>query len=111
MNQSSTTEQQACGECEPIIEMPSSPEPECIESVEFEANNGEEVCNHDGSEEILTINLNSSQESLSETQNYSTEESKNEMNMSTSLVALPDAGNIPAPKMKNVSRLRTERLV
>lgn len=123
MNESFITEE--IKECEPIIEMPASPEPgsekwvefeepESTESIEFDAKNDEEfykddVC--DDIEDILTINL-SSQECLAKTCDYSSEESEHDMNTSTALVALPaDAANIPLPKMKNVSRLKTERLV
>ncbi|XP_061345349.1 transcriptional activator DEMETER-like [Gastrolobium bilobum] len=101
-------------ECEPIIEMPASPEPESMESVEFDVNNDQEfykevVCEDiEDIGDILTFKLNKL-ESLSKT--YS-EESENDMNTSTALVAFhADAANIPVPKMKNVSRLKTERLV
>ncbi|MED6204017.1 hypothetical protein PIB30_005022 [Stylosanthes scabra] len=113
LNQFSTTKQQACGECEPIIEMPSSPEPESKEMVEFDINNDEEDYHsyEDGSEKILTINLSGQSKLSSETQDHSTKEDKDYTNMSTSLVTLPYTESVPAPKLKNVSRLRTERLV
>ncbi|KAL2347660.1 hypothetical protein Fmac_001660 [Flemingia macrophylla] len=95
--------------CEPIIEFPASPEHENTTLDEFEVENDEEFLNYDCEdiEDIPTIKLNSE-----ETHNYSLEESENDINKSTSLVVLhPDAANIPVPKMKNVSRLKTERLV
>ncbi|QHN95157.1 transcriptional activator DEMETER-like isoform X3 [Arachis ipaensis] len=111
VNQSSTTTKyQEYRECEPIIEMPSSPEPEPerIYMLEFEANNEEEDYHSPDDEKILVMNLSSQSK---KTHNHSTQEDKNHMNMSASLVTLPYAGSMPAPKMKNASRLRTERLV
>ncbi|RYR43014.1 hypothetical protein Ahy_A08g039443 [Arachis hypogaea] len=124
VNQSSTTTKyQTYRECEPIIEMPSSPEAESerIYMLEFEANNEEEdyhVSDEANKEEedypspddekILVMNLSSQSK---ETHNHSAQEDKNHMNISASLVTLPYTGSMPAPKMKNASRLRTERLV
>ncbi|TKY69302.1 ROS1 protein [Spatholobus suberectus] len=95
--------------CEPIIEFPASPKLENIELDESEVKNDEEFYKDDYNdiEDIPTIKLGSE-----ETHNYSPEESKHDMNKSTALVALhADVANIPVPKMKNVSRLKTERLV
>nr|KYP35674.1 Protein ROS1 [Cajanus cajan] len=95
--------------CEPIIEFPASPEPETTKYDESEAENDGEFLNDDYEdiEDIPTIKLSSE-----ETHNCSLEESEHDINKSTSLVALhADAANIPIPKMKNASRLKTERLV
>ncbi|MED6173172.1 hypothetical protein PIB30_056768 [Stylosanthes scabra] len=113
VSQFSTTKQQAHGECEPIIEMPSSPEPESKEMLEFNANNDEEDYHsyEDGLEKILTINLSGQSNLLFKNQDHSTKEDKDYASISTSLVTVPYTRSIPAPKLKNVSRLRTERLV
>ncbi|XP_029125657.1 transcriptional activator DEMETER [Cajanus cajan] len=92
--------------CEPIIEFPASPEPETTKYDESEAENDGEFLNDDYEdiEDIPTIKLSSE-----ETHNCSLEESEHDINKSTSLVALhADAANIPIPKMKNASRLKTE---
>lgn len=106
------TEEQAIEDWEPIVEMPASPEAGSEELDEFEINNdAEEFYKQDVSEEIPTIKL-SSQQHLSTTHNCSFEDSENDMNISTSLVALPAyVANVPMPKMKDARRLRTERLV
>ncbi|ESW25399.1 hypothetical protein PHAVU_003G032300 [Phaseolus vulgaris] len=76
--------------CEPIIELPASPEAE--EYVED--------CND--IEDIPTITLNH------QTKDYYAE-SNDDISLSTAIVtSQPD--NIPMPKMKDVSRLKTERL-
>ncbi|KAJ1401755.1 hypothetical protein SESBI_28515 [Sesbania bispinosa] len=108
---------EASKECEPIIEMPASPEPESKESDEFEVKHDEEFNKNDDTEDtediedIVTIKL-SSQEGLSKARDYSSEESQHDVKTSTAIVALhADTANIPMPKMKNASRLKTERLV
>ncbi|KAK7261249.1 hypothetical protein RIF29_27556 [Crotalaria pallida] len=96
-------EHQVDKELEPIIEMPASPEDESAALNEFQVNINDEEYKDDDSDEILSLKLGS------------VEDSKNNTNMSTAattLVALSaDSANIPMPKLKNVSRLRTERLV
>ncbi|KAK7324885.1 hypothetical protein VNO77_28791 [Canavalia gladiata] len=96
--------------CEPIIEMPASPERESTEFDNFEVNNENEEFYQDyidnDIEDIPTIKLNSQ-----EMYDYFPEEI-DDGNKSKALVALHgDAANIPITKMKNVSRLKTERLV
>ncbi|MED6160134.1 hypothetical protein PIB30_048508 [Stylosanthes scabra] len=95
--------------CHPIIEEPKTPEPECshvsipdIEDFPFR----EESC------EIPTIKLNMEQFTQN-LQNYMQGNMElQEAEMSKALVALtPEAANIPMPKLKNVSRLRTEHWV
>ncbi|RDX57904.1 Protein ROS1, partial [Mucuna pruriens] len=97
-------------ECEPIIEFPSSPELESTESNGFEFKNGEEFHNdnvYSDIEDIPTIKLCSE-----EPHNCSPEEYEQDISKSKTLVMLhPNAANIHVPKMKNVSRLKTERLV
>lgn len=103
---------------EPIIEMPPSPEHENSKFGELEVNSDEEFFKDDFNdditediEDIPTIKLKS-HECFSKTHNYSCEKSEHVANISTTLVALDaNAANIPLPKMKNVSRLKTERLV
>ncbi|GLJ19156.1 hypothetical protein SUGI_0343970 [Cryptomeria japonica] len=96
--------------CEPIIEEPSSPERESIDS-------SAESAPHDSfdmdSEEILSINLNCNDNAL---QIYKSSESGTQhldaTDTSTALVvALPEYASIPLPKLKNISRLRTEHQV
>ncbi|KAL4182465.1 hypothetical protein AMTRI_Chr11g150220 [Amborella trichopoda] len=95
--------------CEPIIEEPATPEPECIESSEIDI----EDSLWEDPEEIPTIDLNL--KGLS--QNVQTYMEENHMglqdpDMSKALVALtPEAASIPMPKLKNVGRLRTEHQV
>ncbi|KAJ6851585.1 transcriptional activator DEMETER-like [Iris pallida] len=95
--------------CEPIIEEPASPEPECVETLESAI----EDDFFDDLDEIPTIKLNM-EEFTQNLQNYM---QKNNMDlqdgdMSKALVAItPDSANIPMPKLKNVSRLRTEHQV
>ncbi|XP_027343371.1 protein ROS1A-like [Abrus precatorius] len=97
--------------CEPIIEIPASPEPESNEPNNFDVKNEDEefkrddVCND--IEDFPTIVLSSQ-----ETHNYYSKDYEQEdMNKSTAVVLLHDVANIPLPKMKNVSRLKTERKV
>ncbi|KAE9592401.1 hypothetical protein Lalb_Chr19g0128921 [Lupinus albus] len=111
LNNSTFTEQQTSYECEPIIEMPSSPlEPEIEGLDDIELNNDDEFYEDDVSEDIdLTINL-SSQESRRDY--YSLEDCENEINTSKDLVTLPESvANTPIPKMKREKKTRTERWV
>ncbi|MCD7461263.1 hypothetical protein HAX54_045758 [Datura stramonium] len=91
--------------CEPIIEEPKTPEPlpELLESdIEDEF--------IEDPDEIPMIKLNMKEF----TTNLETilQEHNKEGDLSKALVALnPDAASIPTPKLKNVSRLRTEHQV
>ncbi|KAL2525946.1 transcriptional activator DEMETER [Abeliophyllum distichum] len=94
--------------CEPIIEEPSTPEP----SVEVSESDIEDALYEDPNE-IPTIKLNIEQfttnlQSFMQEQNMEMQES----NLSKALVALsPELASIPTPKLKSVSRLRTEHQV
>lgn len=93
--------------CNPIIEEPSSPEPEHTPEIE-----DIEDMFLDDPDEIPTIKLNIEEFS----QNLQDFMQKNmelqEGDMSKALVALTaGAASIPTPKLKNVSRLRTEHHV
>ncbi|CAN6452357.1 unnamed protein product [Victoria cruziana] len=95
--------------CEPIIEEPATPEPEFVESSESAI----EDFNYDDPDEIPTIKLNLD-ELTSNIKNYMQDKNMElqESDMSKALVALtPAAASIPTPKLKNVSRLRTEHQV
>lgn len=96
------------GDCKPIIEEPSSPEPECTQAIE---NDMEDIFCEDP-EEIPTIKLNI-EEFTQNLQAYMQENMElQEGEMSRALVALTaEAASIPTPKLKNVSRLRTEHHV
>ncbi|OMO73112.1 hypothetical protein COLO4_27244 [Corchorus olitorius] len=93
---------------EPIIEEPSTPEPEHVEELQSDI---EDACYEDP-DEIPTIKLNI-EEFTANLQHYM--QSKMELqegDLSKALVALnPEAASIPIPKLKNVSRLRTEHYV
>ncbi|XP_048443367.1 transcriptional activator DEMETER-like [Pyrus x bretschneideri] len=94
-------------ECEPIIEEPATPEQELTELSESEI----EDFFYEDTDEIPTIKLNM-KEFTSTFQNYMQEKKLQEGDMSKALVALnPEATSIPTPKLKNVSRLRTEHQV
>ena len=91
---------------EPVIEEPVTPEPEKIQ----QESDIEDFC--EDPEEIPMIKLN--MEAF--TQNLQTYMENNmelaEGDMSRALVALAsEAASIPAPKLKNVSQLRTEHQV
>ncbi|TKY53045.1 ROS1 protein [Spatholobus suberectus] len=94
--------------CQPIIEEPTTPEPECsqVSQTDIEDAFYEDSC------EIPTIKLNIEEFTLN-LQNYMQENMElQEGEMSKALVALnPEAASIPMPKLKNVSRLRTEHCV
>ncbi|KAL5743137.1 hypothetical protein ACOSP7_029869 [Xanthoceras sorbifolium] len=94
--------------CEPIIEEPATPEPQCVEISE---NDIEDTLWEDP-DEIPTIKLN--MEEFTQTlQNYMQKSMElQEGDMSKALVALTaGAASIPMPKLKNVNRLRTEHQV
>ncbi|CAK7343376.1 unnamed protein product [Dovyalis caffra] len=92
----------------PIIEEPSSPEPVSPQVTE---NDMEDTFCEDP-DEIPTIKLNI-EEFTQTLQNYMQENMElQEADMSKALVALTaEAASIPVPKLKNVSRLRTEHQV
>ncbi|KAL6133549.1 hypothetical protein ACLB2K_065784 [Fragaria x ananassa] len=96
----------ALGYTEPIIEEPASPEPECTEIIEDIEDFYEDP------DEIPTIKLNMEQFTQN-LQNYMQQNMELQQGeMSKALVALtPDAASLPTPKLKNVSRLRTEHQV
>ncbi|XP_068651410.1 transcriptional activator DEMETER-like isoform X2 [Aristolochia californica] len=95
--------------CEPIIEEPASPEAQGLDGSEIAI---EDAFWEDESDEIPVIKLNF-EEFSQNVQNYMHENmSLQEGDMSKALVALtPEAASIPVPKLKNVSRLRTEHQV
>ncbi|KAG4395252.1 hypothetical protein GLYMA_20G188300v4 [Glycine max] len=95
-------------QCEPIIEEPATPEREWKEAEESDMEDFLKV----DSDEILSIGLNA-KESTVNVQNHLQEyKEHNEGDMSKALVALnPESASIPTPKLKNVSRLRTEHQV
>ena len=102
-------EQTAPSNCKPIIEEPATPEPECIETSEIDI----EDAFYNDPDEIPTIKLNF-EEFTQNLQNYIQENNMGlqDGDMSKALVAItPEAASIPMPKLKNVSRLRTEHLV
>ncbi|XP_045808298.1 DNA glycosylase/AP lyase ROS1-like [Trifolium pratense] len=94
--------------CQPIIEEPASPEPECpqVELSDIEDSFYDDKC------EIPTIELNIEEFTLN-LQNYMQRNMElQDGEMSKALVALnTQAASIPVPKLKNVSRLRTEHCV
>ncbi|KAJ6428842.1 hypothetical protein OIU84_020487 [Salix udensis] len=92
--------------CEPIIEEPVTPDQEQTELTETDIEDfGEDP------DEIPTIKLNM-KEFTENLQNYiHTNMELQEYDMSKALVALDPNASIPTPKLKNVSRLRTEHQV
>ncbi|KAK6233850.1 hypothetical protein QUC31_006256 [Theobroma cacao] len=96
------------GSHEPIIEEPTTPEPEHTEESQSDI---EDACYEDP-DEIPTIKLNI-EEFTANLQHYMQEKMElQESDLSKALVALnPEAASIPTPKLKNVSRLRTEHYV
>ncbi|XP_024970093.1 protein ROS1-like [Cynara cardunculus var. scolymus] len=91
-------------ECEPIIEEPTTPEPE---SAELTLSDIEDQYYEDD-DEIPTIKLDMNEFTM----NLQKMQDSMEGDMSKALVALnPQAASIPTPKLKNVSRLRTEHQV
>ncbi|KAK4755246.1 hypothetical protein SAY87_009003 [Trapa incisa] len=94
--------------CQPIVEEPASPEQENT----LIAENDREEADIEDSDQIPTIELNIKEFSQN-LQNYMQQNMELQGgDMSKALVALtPEAASIPAPKLKNVNRLRTEHLV
>ncbi|KAG6596542.1 Protein ROS1A, partial [Cucurbita argyrosperma subsp. sororia] len=99
----------ATGTCIPIIEEPATPEQES--TIQAAISDIEDAFYEDP-DEIPTIKLNIEEFSLN-LQNYVQKNMEiQEGDMSKALVALtPEAASIPMPKLKNVSRLRTEHQV
>ncbi|XP_052172680.1 protein ROS1A-like isoform X5 [Diospyros lotus] len=93
---------------EPIIEVPATPELEQLEAPEIDI----EDTFWEDADKIPTIKLNVEEFTLN-LQNYMQQNMElQEGDMSKALVALStEAASIPAPKLKNVSRLRTEHQV
>ncbi|XP_058779731.1 DNA glycosylase/AP lyase ROS1-like [Vicia villosa] len=110
-------------ECEPIIEMPASPEVETVELADFETKDDEEIYPdynnknneyiEDDIEDMGIVDLCTQESScLPKTVNNSFDGFDHDMNTSTAIVALhPYAANTPLPKMKEASRLKTKRIV
>ncbi|XP_073114021.1 protein ROS1A isoform X3 [Elaeis guineensis] len=95
--------------CEPIIEEPATPEAECLETEETAI----EDAFFEDPDEIPTIKLNL-EEFTQNLQNYMHANNMDiqDGDMSKALVAItPEAASIPMPRLKNVSRLRTEHQV
>ncbi|XP_073315395.1 transcriptional activator DEMETER-like [Primulina huaijiensis] len=91
---------------EPIIEEPKTPEPP-IEVTERDI----EDAYYEDPDEIPVIKLNI-EEFTSNLQSFILEQKEMQGDMSKALVALsPEFASIPMPKLKNVSRLRTEHQV
>ncbi|KAG8376666.1 hypothetical protein BUALT_Bualt09G0087500 [Buddleja alternifolia] len=93
---------------EPIIEVPATPEPSYTQVLECDIENSF----YEDPDEIPTIQLNMEEFShnLQKIMQQNTE--LQEGDMSKALVALTsEAASIPVPKLKNVSRLRTEHQV
>ncbi|XP_076905881.1 uncharacterized protein LOC143561783 [Bidens hawaiensis] len=92
--------------CEPIIEEPTTPEPEIAELSLSDI----EDQYYDDADEIPTIKLDMNEFTANLQKLQDSMEIQGDM--SKALVALnPQAASIPTPKLKNVSRLRTEHLV
>ncbi|KAL0886584.1 hypothetical protein Bca101_010567 [Brassica carinata] len=97
------------GSSEPIIEEPASPEQVCTEITESDI---EDAYYNEDPDEIPTIELNITQFGKTLKEHMKTNMELQEGDMSKALVALhPSTTSIPTPKLKNISRLRTEHLV
>ncbi|GAB4856401.1 hypothetical protein Ancab_014320 [Ancistrocladus abbreviatus] len=94
--------------CEPIIEVPASPEPELLQTLECDI----EDTYYEDLNEIPTIKLNMEQFTQTLQTYMQANKELQPADMSKALVALTaEAASIPTPKLKNVSRLRTEHHV
>lgn len=92
---------------QPIVEEPASPEPE-QDAPEIDI---EDVCFEDP-DEIPTIELNMAQFTQNVKNFVQNNMELQQVEMSKALVALtPAAASIPTPKLKHISRLRTEHQV
>lgn len=98
------------GNCEPIIEEPASPEQEeCTEITESDI---EDAYYNEDPDEIPTIKLNIEQFGMTLREHMERNMELQEGDISQALVALnPTTTSIPTPKLKNISRLRTEHQV
>ncbi|KAE8679434.1 Protein ROS1 [Hibiscus syriacus] len=96
------------GNSEPIIEEPATPEPEHTEVTQSDI----EDAFYEDPDEIPTIKLNM-EDFTANLQHYMQKNMElQEGDLSKALVALnPEAASISTPKLKNVSRLRTEHYV
>ncbi|CAD5330813.1 unnamed protein product [Arabidopsis thaliana] len=95
--------------CEPIIEEPASPGQECTEITESDI---EDAYYNEDPDEIPTIKLNIEQFGMTLREHMERNMELQEGDMSKALVALhPTTTSIPTPKLKNISRLRTEHQV
>lgn len=95
--------------CEPIIEEPASPEPAHMENLEMDVDDAF----YEDPDVIPTVKLNF-EEFKRNLQNYIQDYSTDlqEVDMTKAIVAITEkAASIPMPKLKNVSRLRTEHQV
>ncbi|KAK7391469.1 hypothetical protein VNO78_19885 [Psophocarpus tetragonolobus] len=95
--------------CEPIIEEPATPERKWTEAEESDM----EDFYREDPDEILSIELNTKDSAIN-VKNHHLQEymEHHEGDMSKALVTLPpQSASIPIPKLKNVSRLRTEHQV
>lgn len=96
------------GQCEPIIEEPATPEREWTEAEESDM---EDFFREDP-DEIISIELNAEESAMNIQKHLQEYKEHHEGDMSKALVALtPQSASIPTPKLKNVSRLRTEHQV
>lgn len=108
-NQDSVAKSGICNS-EPIVEVPATPEPECSQIAENDIE--DVVIYEENPDEIPTIKLNI--EAFTQNlQNYMQQSMELQSgDLSKALVALnPEAAFIPVPKLKNISRLRTEHQV
>ncbi|CAI9302078.1 unnamed protein product [Lactuca saligna] len=96
-------------QCEPIIEEPTTPEPETAELSLSDIEDQYYDDDGDG-DEIPTIKLDMNEFTMNLQKMQESMDIQGDM--SKALVALnPQAASIPTPKLKNVSRLRTEHQV
>ncbi|CAN8298027.1 unnamed protein product [Cochlearia groenlandica] len=94
---------------EPIIEEPATPEQECTEITESDI---EDAYYNEDPDEIPIIELNIKQFGMTLREHMEKNMALQEGDMSKALVALnPTTTSIPTPKLKNISRLRTEHQV
>lgn len=93
---------------EPIVELPATPEQEQIQAPEIDIEDTyfEDPC------EIPTIELNMAEFTQNLKKYVKNNMELHQVEISNALVALTsEAASIPVPKLKNVSRLRTEHQV
>lgn len=93
---------------EPIIEVPTTPEPDQTQVPECDIEDDD----FEDPDDIPTIQLNMEEFAHNLQSVMQKQMELQEGDMSKALVALtPEAASIPMPKLKNVSRLRTEHQV